>query len=367
MAPSAEDNNIGSEKTLDNIETEQRDAENESNKSARTNTDATTNNNSPVEGKIEISFEAFQSFLKCYFSDLSQESFQKIVSPPILNIDEINTNLFDLKCENLTETDVNIDELLITAIMSDEDEDFELEKCNISSLKDDETSNTYSEKNEETEREMDEPFDQTEKNLEDSDITVEKDEDDEELIFELEDSQEKDTDSQNTPVPDTEIQTTYENDIIINRNIGEEKIPLSFFKEYKRFIEKIELKNLNTEGNPLIDLLKKQIDVNNTRRERLKEELQKKIKYIAVFKTLREIDKRIEKLLFKKLKQKRKKKGEEESEFISKMIEERKIFKEAFKEDLDVAYDMLKLTGDLFNDENVDVSFLGLETLNMFP
>lgn len=321
-------------------------------------------------GKGDITFETFQNFIKIFFTDLTEETYKKIISPPVLNMEEINLNLFDLKCKNLSENDINIEDLLISSIISDENEEFDLEKeLNKEKLSENKSSDNKSSENksgdndELLKKEDNENYDlilSHEKMNDNSDTLNEEDKSDDSEISE----NEKNT-IQNIKNDNLECSKKYLHDIQLN--LEQEKIPKEFFIEYKNLIEKIELRNINIEENPLIDLLKTQIEINNQRREILKEELNEKIKYIGLLKTLREIDKKIEKLIFKKLKIKRKKKQDEISEHVIKMIEERNKFVEIFKEDFDKAKELLTFKKDLFDNKNVDASIFGLEKFNIFP
>lgn len=368
MGQSIEDNQNVQEK----VEMEQKNIENDNKEIARINPDLSAKNN-----KSQIPFETFQTFIRPYFEDLPFETYQKIIMPPIFNIEEINTNLFNLKCDNLADMDMDLDELLVGAILSDDDEDFELENFQSPDVKQD-ISQTVSEKKKHS-------VDYLVKNIDESDISEEKDD---ESNADAEDSNEKTNILHNlhediarespsilndkSIIYDKERQETdsitkYENDISPNRNINEDRIPAEFFQEYKKFIDQIELKNLNMDQSPLVDLSKKQIEINNSRREKLGEILPIKIRHIAVLKTLREIDKKIEKHVFKRIKQKKKKKGEENPDFISKLIGERNIFTETYKQEIENALEVLSIRENLFESDNVDVSHLGLDKSNMFP
>lgn len=303
--------------------------ENDSLKLNRKNID--TNTTAPQkDGKSEISYDTFQNYLKCYFNDFSNESFEKIVSLPVINIDEINVNLFNLKCNNLTQNEINLDELLVSALLSDEESEID--------------NNIF-----------------TSVNLDHTKIH-------DDLNY-----------MQNESIDDYEKSNSLDSilfnqndilgfDIFSNINNQYNEIPDAFFEEYRKFAEKIEMKNLNIEEeNPLMDLLKQQIDINNRRREILRSELNKKIKYMAILKTLREIDRKIEKHVFKKIKTKRKKKAEENHDHVYKMIEERNKFYEIFKDEINSAFEILHIKNNIFEDDNVDISGFGLEKQNVFP
>ncbi|KRH93852.1 putative Histone acetyltransferases subunit 3 protein [Pseudoloma neurophilia] len=354
MSQVTEKDNNEIEKKVENFQIDQKNNENGSKEITRCNPD------SLLKEKNQIPFETFHLFLKPYFEDISLETYQQLTKIPNYDIDEINTNLFNLKCNNLTDFDIDLDELLISALLSDDEGDFELEKCNISETKlESPLKNLEKEKSETIMKEL-------EKNMADSDLTIEKEESDS-----LEKENETKIDDQDSnECTDSEIKTPtgqYEYDIVFNRNVGTDRIPNTLFTEYKTFIEKIDLGNLNMEQSPLIDLLKKQIEINSKRREKLKIFLQEKLKHMAIIKILREMDKKIEKHVFKKLKQKRKKKGEENCELVTKLLEDRKIYVERYKTEIAAAYEVLSIKEDIFNDENVDVSHLGIETIDMFP
>lgn len=350
------------------VEVEQKNKQNDNKESTQISPET-----SSKSGKSQIPFETFQTFLRPHFEDMSVESYQKIIIPPIFNTEEINTNLFKLKCDNLTDMDINLDELLVNAILSDEEETFELENLRVHDIKQ-ETLQSISDKNIL-------PIDYMDKDIDASDVSEEKEEEsnideesnekitdiDEDIAQNFSDILDDQTITHDKEQQETEYITKYENDILANRNINENRIPVTFFEEYKEFIDQIELKNLNIDQCPIVDLLKQQIEINNSRREKTRKILNIKIKHIAILKTLRDIDKKIEKHVFKRIKQKKKKKGDENPDFILKLIGERNIFTQIYKQEMENAFNVLEIKENIFENDNVDIAHLGLDNLNMFP
>ncbi|ELQ75307.1 putative Histone acetyltransferases subunit 3 protein [Trachipleistophora hominis] len=83
----------------------------------------TPNPNANKPSQSEVSYDDFNSFLQDFFSDITKDAFEEIVSFPVINVEDINVNLYKSKCIYLSQNEVNIDDLLVSALMSENNEE----------------------------------------------------------------------------------------------------------------------------------------------------------------------------------------------------------------------------------------------------
>lgn len=285
-------NKNNEKQTITNLDSKEQENKNisQESKNGKKQTLNTSTANINKENTLEISYDEFNLFLRDFFNDMTNDTFEEIISYPEVSRESIHSNLYKSKCVYLTKNDINVEDLLVSALMGEQSEEEEI------------SSNNY-----------------------DDDIL---------------------------------LKSIKENETVIDE----------FFETYKGFCDEIDLNNINIrEEDKIVELLKKQIRVNNVRRERLKEVLEKKLETLAILRLLREIDKRIEKIAFKRIKTKRKKKPDENFQQLFELIQERNQFYDAFKNEIDSASEVLNISKNIFEDENVDVSSFGFAKRNIFP
>ncbi|WEL39648.1 hypothetical protein PFJ87_10g00960 [Encephalitozoon hellem] len=114
----------------------------------------------------------------------------------------------------------------------------------------------------------------------------------------------------------------------------------------------------------LVGLYKKQVNINNKRKEILEKKLRERLAYQGYWMVLRSIDSEMERLLLKKKGKKKKKDGEKEK--IREILEKRSEFIELFK-DVSVLEDDYRSYEDLFDpEENVDCRRHGIMPYDYF-
>lgn len=242
------------------------------------------------ENMLEITYEDFNIFLQDFFCDITKDIYEEIVSFPVIDAEDINANLYRSKCIYLSQNEINIDDLLVFALLDENDNNIEIGE------------------------------------------------------------------------------KTYSDDICLKSFTENETVADEFFDRYKSFCEKIDLKSINIQDeNKIMKFLKEQAKINNKRRKKLNEVLDNKLKTLSILKFLREIDKRIEKIVFKRIKNKRKRKVDDNISQILELIFERNKFYEAFKCEIDSAFNVLNISKSIFKDENIDISKYGFVSKNFFP
>lgn len=83
----------------------------------------TQNPNVNKQNELEVSYDEFNIFLQDFFGDITKDAFEEIVSFPVINVEDINVNLYKSKCIYLSQNEIDIDDLLVSALLSENNEE----------------------------------------------------------------------------------------------------------------------------------------------------------------------------------------------------------------------------------------------------